>query len=411
VVGLLALKLSQRRCRRAPHRSLADRRMFLRLKLRGDCCVEDLESITERLNHPVSSPSVTRSVWRRYAKRIALLAVAGVSLYLVLPSLIAVFSSWRSLTHLNWYFAVLVFACEIASFVWLWQLDRIALHTRAWFPVVAAQLSGNAVGRIVPGGGATATAFTASMLRRAGVDPGEAAAAFAASAGLQLATTLALPILALPAIIFGAPVNHSLAIAAYLGIAVLVVLIAAGAAAFLTDAPLELAGRAIQWLLNATVRRRRHVTGLPQELLRDRDFIRTTLGERWKGAVVAAALNTGFDYLALLCALRAVGADPRPSLVLLAYTAGQLLALIPFTPGGLGFVEAGLVGTLTLAGVSGRAALAATLLYRLAAYWLPIPAGGLAYLLFRRRYDPSRENTTEAHHALANSTSDNSDEP
>ena len=28
----------------------------------------------------------------------------------------------------------------------------------------------------------------------------------------------------------------------------------------------------------------------------------------------------------------------------------------------------------------------ATLLYRLAAYWLPIPAGGVAYLLFRRRY-------------------------
>ena len=384
---------------------------FCTLKLRGDCRVEDFKSITERLNRPASSPSVTRGVWRRYAKRIALLAVAGVSLYLVLPSLIAVFSSWRSLTHLNWYFAVLVFACEIASFVWLWQLDRIALHTRAWFPVVAAQLSGNAVGRIVPGGGATATAFTASMLRRAGVDPGETAAAFAASAGLQLATTLALPILALPAIIGGSPVSHSLAIAAYLGIAVLVVLIAAGAAAFLTDAPLELAGRAIQWLLNATVRRRRHVTGLPQELLSDRDFIRTTLGERWKGAVVAAAANTGFDYLALLCALRAVGADPRPSLVLLAYTAGQLLALIPFTPGGLGFVEAGLVGTLTLAGVSGRAALAATLLYRLAAFWLPIPAGGLAYLLFRRRYDPSRENTTEAHHALANSTSDNSDEP
>jgi uncharacterized membrane protein YbhN (UPF0104 family) len=49
-------------------------------------------------------------------------------------------------------------------------------------------------------------------------------------------------------------------------------------------------------------------------------------------------------------------------------------------------VEAGLVGTLTLAGVSGSDALAATLLYRLASYWIPIPVGGVAYLLFRRRY-------------------------
>lgn len=101
--------------------------------------------------------------------------------------------------------------------------------------------------------------------------------------------------------------------------------------------------------------------------------------------MLAAIGNTGFDYLALLCALRAVGASPRPSLVVLAYAAAEVFALIPVTPGGLGFVEAGLVGTLTLAGTAPHAALAATLLYRLVSYWLPIPAGGVAYLLFRRR--------------------------
>src|SRR5439155_1267434 len=100
-----------------------------------------------------------------------------------------------------------------------------------------------------------------------------------------------------------------------------------------------------------------------------------------------SARRPDFNYLALLAALRAVGAAPRPSLVLLAYAAAKLLGLIPLTPGGLGFVEAGLVGTLTLAGVSGPGAVAATLLYRLVAFWLPIPAGGVAYVLFRRRYD------------------------
>jgi uncharacterized protein (TIRG00374 family) len=128
------------------------------------------------------------------------------------------------------------------------------------------------------------------------------------------------------------------------------------------------------------------VTGLPDELLSDRNFIRATLDRGWRPAVLAAAGNTGFDYLALLYALRAVGAAPRPSLVVLAYAFAELLALIPFTPGGLGFVEAGLVGTLTLAGIPAAAALAATLLYRLVSYWLPIPAGGIAYLLFRHRY-------------------------
>jgi uncharacterized protein (TIRG00374 family) len=332
---------------------------------------------------PSGEPSSGGVAWRRYVKSGVLLLVAAVSLYLLLPTLASVFGSWRSLSHLEWPFAILVFVCEAASYVCLWELDRIALGTSAWFPIACAQLSGNAVGRFVPG---APTPFAVNMLRRAGFDAGKAAAALTASTGLQLATIATLPLLALPAIIGGAPISHGLASAAYLGIAMLLLLVAAGAAAFATDRPLELAGRGVQWLLNHTIRRHRHVEGLPQQLLADRDFIRTTLGGRWKVAVVAAAGNTGFDYLALLCALRAVRAAPRPSLVLLAYTAAELLALLPFTPGGLGFVEAGLVGTLRLAGVPAGDALAATLLYRLASYWLPIPAGGVAYLLFRRRY-------------------------
>jgi uncharacterized protein (TIRG00374 family) len=333
------------------------------------------------------------ATWKR-ARTALLLAITGISLYVFLPSLLAVASSWRALEHVEWPFALLVLVCEAASFVCLWELDRIALRTRAWFPVAAAQLSGNVAGRILPGGGATATAFTVSMLRRAGIDTGKATAAFGTSSLLQVSTTLALPVLALPAILAGAPVSHDLATAAYLGIAVLVALLAAAAAAFLFDEPLELAGRAVQWLLNHSVRRRRPVSGLPQAFIADRDFVRSTVGERWRAATLAAAGNTGFDYLALLCALRAVGAAPRPSLVVLAYTAAELLALIPFTPGGLGFVEAGLVGTLTLAGVPAHDALTATLLYRLVAYWMPLPVGGIAYVLFRLRYGGMRSSRT-----------------
>jgi len=322
----------------------------------------------------------------RDAGRGLLLLVTAASLYLLLPSLISVFSSWRSLAHLNWYWAGLALLAEIASFVSLWKLDQVALRTTNWFAVASAQLSGNAFGRIVPGGGATASAFAVGMLGRAGIEVGRAAAALAASTALQIATTLALPLLALPAIIGGTPVSPSLVTSAYLGIAMLLLLLAAGGLAFAADRPLALIGRGIQRAVNRTVRRRRKVAGLPQKLLAERDFIRTTIGEHWAAAVFSAAGNIGFDYIALLCALRAIGAQPRPSLVLLAYTAAALLALIPLTPGGLGFVEAGLVGTLTLAGVNPSDALVATLVYRLVSFWLPIPVGGGAYAIFRRRY-------------------------
>src|SRR5258707_1027536 len=93
-------------------------------------------------------------------------------------------SAIRSSSHRETKLAVSL-ASETASFVSLWELDRIALRTGPRFPVAAAQLSGNAVGRILPGGGAVATVFTASMLRDAGIDTGEATAAFAATTGLQ----------------------------------------------------------------------------------------------------------------------------------------------------------------------------------------------------------------------------------
>jgi len=160
------------------------------------------------------------STWKR-ARTVLLVAISGISLYVLLPSLVAVASSWRELRHVEWPFAILVLVCEAASFVCLWELDRIALRTRAWFPVAAAQLSGNVAGRLLPGGGATATAFAVSLLGRAGIDTGEATAAFGTSTLLQIATTLALPMLALPAMLGGAPVNHDLATAAYLGVAVL----------------------------------------------------------------------------------------------------------------------------------------------------------------------------------------------
>lgn len=326
------------------------------------------------------------SRWKQPLRSAAGLVVGGVAIYLLLPSLMAVFGSWRSLAHLDWPYVALALAGEAASLVCLWQLNRIALHTREWFPVVTSQLAGNAVGRVLPGGGATATAFSASMLRKAGIATGEAWAALTASSVLQVGTALALPALALPAILAGAPVAHDLAGAAYIGAAALVVLVAAGIAAFSSDTPLTLAGRAAQGLLNATVRRRDPVADVPQRLLALRDFVRTTIGRRWQAALLAAAGSTGFDYLVLLAALSAVGADPRPSLVVLAYAAAKLLALVPLTPGGIGFVEAGLVGMLALAGVSGGDAVTATLLYRIVAFWLPLPAGAVAYVLFRRRY-------------------------
>jgi hypothetical protein len=82
--------------------------------------------------------------------------------------------------------------------------------------------------------------------------------------------------------------------------------------------------------------------------------------------------------------------------VLLAFCTAQFLGTLPLTPGGLGFVEAGLTGTLVLAGVPAGAAVVATLAYRLVSFWLPIPAGGIAALLHKRLYGVEAAETEAA---------------
>ncbi len=72
--------------------------------------------------------------------------------------------------------------------------------------------------------------------------------------------------------------------------------------------------------------------------------------------------------------------------MLLAYSAANIVALLPLTPGGLGIVEASLSGLQILADVHPGYAFLATLAYRVASYWLPLLAGPPAYLLYRHRY-------------------------
>ncbi len=148
-----------------------------------------------------------------------------------------------------------------------------------------------------------------------------------------------------------------------------------GALLLSTDRPLAWVGRVIQRVRNRVRRRRRAAArSCPQRLLRERDrIVGRRSGRDWKRALTATVGRWTFDYLTLLAALAAIGSHPRPGLVLLAFCGAQLLAQIPVTPGGLGFVEAGLTAMLALAGVNAGDAVLATFAYRLFSYWLPLP--------------------------------------
>jgi uncharacterized protein (TIRG00374 family) len=314
------------------------------------------------------------------------LVATGVGLYFVWPKLLEVLSQWPQLAQIRWWWFVAMGAAEVGSLVSLWVLLRLALHVHGWFRVAAPQLAGNAFSRIVPGGAAAGGAMQYDMLRWSGLDGAQVATGLATASLIGTATLTALPVLAVPAMLAGVPIARDLRTAGLLGLGVFVVMVLGGALLLTLDRPLRFVARLLQAGRNVLARRRAPVVGLPDRLITARDLIRQVLGKQWHRAILAAAGNWLLDFLALMAAVAATGARPRPSLVLLAYVVAAVLGMIPITPGGLGFVEAGLASTLVLAGVpSGQAALA-TLAYRLVSYWLPLPAGVVAYAIHRRRY-------------------------
>ncbi len=315
-----------------------------------------------------------------------LLIVTAVSLYLLFPSLLEVFSSWRRLLDLSPVWVGLMVVFEAGSFVCVWVLQRVAMRTKDWRAVAESQLAGNAFGRIVPGGMATAGALQYQMLTRAGIPSTAVASGLTSSSLILFATLLVLPFLAVPAMIGGTPVDKNLEQAVWVGGIVFVLMVGAGFVFFRYDRPLELIARAVEWVLNRLRRKRPPTTGVAAKLKAERDQMAKTFGDRWWEAVLAAVGKWALDYLALIAALGAVGARINPALVLIAYFVACFLGMIPLTPGGLGFVEAGLTGTLALAGVPGASAAVATLAYRLVSFWLPLPLGPIAYWRFRRRY-------------------------
>jgi uncharacterized protein (TIRG00374 family) len=335
---------------------------------------------------PISHASHALPSRRAVITRVLLLLVTLVAFYLVLPGLIEMFGDLPRLRTVFPAWFVPIFLLEAAAFACTWELMRIALDTDGWFDVACAQLTGNALSRALPGGAATGGTTQFQMLARAGYDRTTASTAITALGLLSTATLFALPVLALPSVLFGVAIDSQLLSGAIFGGVVGIFLLTGASILLISDRVVGTFGRALDWCIERVVRRPPLDPPLARRLVESRDYVRHALQDSWKRAVPAALGNQLFDFLALYVSLLAVGSHVDPVLVLFAYVAASALAMIPITPGGLGFVEAGLTGVLTLAGVKPDHAVLATLLYRLFQYWMPLPAGLVASILFRRRH-------------------------
>ncbi len=99
------------------------------------------------------------------------------------------------------------------------------------------------------------------------------------------------------------------------------------------------------------------------------------------GAVGFWAANIGI----LWASFHAFGVAVPVAVVVQGFFLGMVANLFPLAPAGVGAVDAGMIGAFVLFGLPEDTIFPAILIYRLVAFWMPIPPGIVAFFQLRTR--------------------------
>ena len=239
-----------------------------------------------------------------------------------------------------------------------------------WRTVFGLVLASTGLARVMPAGPVTGGAWQVREYRRRGAGTG--LGVWAVLAGGFTSTVVLLALLLAGAAAAGIGPIPLLACAAGL--------LAAGAAGLFAAAR---RARALGRWLGRRRRRSRTIAGLAAAAA---GLSRRRAGPGWAAGVLAC---TGTGLLAdagVLAACFGLAGLPVPWRGLLfAYAAGQLAGRLVPLPGGIGGVEGGMLGALTLTGTPPAAAAAAVIVYRVAGCWAVGAAGTAVAAALARR--------------------------
>jgi uncharacterized protein (TIRG00374 family) len=249
---------------------------------------------------------------------------------------------------------------------------------RVSYQIGMSELGANA---LFPTGGAGGLALGAWALRRGGMQASEIArrtVAFFLLTSVPNVLGVIIIGLGLATGLFGGETNPLLTILpAAVAAGAIVVALQAGRIADRWGSRLERAGR------HERSRRTRALRGGLTAVAEGVEEAVALLREGNVVLILGLIAYLAFDVTILWAAFRAIGTAPPLPNLWMGYLIGELGGLIP-VPGGIGGVDAGLVGTLALYHVSLASAAGAVLIYRAIALWVPAVVGAGAFVLLRK---------------------------
>jgi uncharacterized protein (TIRG00374 family) len=333
-------------------------------------------------------------------RRIAIYTVAVLvivlALYLGLPQLAGLSDTLDVIRDADPWWIAVALGFNVLSFGAYVALFRGIIGGRSTSSAVASHLdwaasyqitmAGLAATRLFSAGGAGGIALTYWALRRAGMRRQEAACRMVAFLVLLYAVyTLTLVVCGLflrIGLFRGpSPVGMTIVPAALAGVAIVIFLL-------VSLIPSDVERRLAAWSRGYRRRAlwlRRLATG-PATVARGTRMAIETLRHPSTGvlALVGAIGFWAANIAVLWACFHAFGeAVPKAALVQ-GFFVGMAANLLPFFPGGVGSVDAGMIAAFIAFGEPSATVIVSVLTYRVIAFWLPIPPGIMAYIQLRK---------------------------
>jgi len=326
----------------------------------------------------------------RLAIQVVVSLVLVVAIFYYLLKGIDLGQVWAEIRAMTWLEDATLLAIAVwnlATYALVWM--TVAPGLGFWRALVMTQSTG-AVSNTVPWAGPViGTGMTYRMLGQWGYSGAQTTTAVLVSGVWNSFAKLGLPVLALALLALQGGASGARVVAGLVGIAGLVGAIVVFALLLRSE---ELARRFGLWAGRVATRllrlaRRPPVHGWEVATVRFRARTLELLEHGWVPITAAMLVSHLSLYLVLLVSLRHVGvSDAEVSWVqVLAFFAfARLLTAVPFTPAGLGLVEATLIGGMTAVGGDREQVTAAVLVFRALTWFLPILVGVGCYLWWRR---------------------------
>jgi putative heme transporter len=247
---------------------------------------------------------------------------------------------------------------------------------------------------LLPGGAPLGMALSFGFLRRLRVSRSQAAFAVALTGIWSQVMILVYPLVGALLVFATGRLSGSTAAIAGASFAAGAGLVGIAVAALRSPAAARRLGDAAARVANrlARLRRRPPPDWNGEVFVRAREERLVLLRRRWPALTAATLANQLTAYVVFELALRAVGvsfASLPPSEAFLAWAIGRVISSLPLTPGGIGVVELGMIGTLVGFGAPRAHVVAAVLLYRGLVVLPTLVIGAFGVLVLRRPAAPT----------------------